>query len=378
MSRRCIFLATSERVPVASPAASLADYRDVVEQAISRVLTSGYFVLGPEVESLEAEFSDYVGTRDAVGVNSGTDAIALTLRALGIGPGDEVITVSHTAVATVAAIEQAGATPVLVDVEGDTLTMDVDQARAAVTSATRAVLPVHLYGNVSDVFAIRDLCDANGLALIEDCSQAHGAMVGDTHVGTKGTAGVFSCYPTKNLGALGDAGLVCTNDPELAQRLRRIRQYGWEARNRSLEMGVNSRLDEIQAAVLRAKLPFLDEDIRRRRAIARAYDLVLPGSGLVKVRERPDTQSAYHLYVIRSPDRNAVAEHFNTRGIDTAIHYPFPVHQQPAYVGRIRTGARMSETNSAAATVLSLPMYPQISAEDLDRVAQAMRAWRSL
>lgn len=378
MSLRCISLETSRRIPVASPAASLAEYREVVEQAISRVLSSGYYVLGPELDSLEAEFGAYVGALDAVGVNSGTDAIALTLRALGIGPGDEVITVSHTAVATVAAIEQAGATPVLVDVEADTLTMDVEQARVAITPATRAVLPVHLYGNVSDVFALRELCDASGLALIEDCSQAHGAMVGDAHVGTVGVAGVFSCYPTKNLGALGDAGLVTTNDPELAQRLRRVRQYGWEARNRSLEAGVNSRLDEIQAAILRAKLPFLAEDIRRRREIARTYDKALSGSGLARVAEHPGTHSSYHLYVIRSTDRDALTEHFNDRGIDTAIHYPFPVHQQPAYAGRIQTGSRMSETEAAAVTVLSLPMYPQLSVDDVDRVRQAISEWRSL
>lgn len=368
---------TDRRIPVASPGASLAEYRDEIEQAISRVLTSGHYVLGPEVESLEAEFSAYVGTQEAVGVNSGTDAIALTLRALGVGLGDEVITVSHTAVATVAAIEQVGATPVLVDVNSDTLTMDVEQAHAAVTPATRAIIPVHLYGNVCDVVGLRDLCDARGLALIEDCSQAHGARVGRAHVGTVGIAGVFSCYPTKNLGALGDAGLITTSDPGLARRLRRIRQYGWEVRNQSREVGVNSRLDEIQAAVLRTKLLHLDEDIRRKRKVARQYDQALSGSGLTRVSKRADTKSAYHLYVVRSTERDALMKHLDVRGIDTAIHYPFPVHQQLSYAGRLRTGHRMNETDAAAATVLSLPMYPQLSDDDVARVAQALTEWRS-
>jgi dTDP-4-amino-4,6-dideoxygalactose transaminase len=318
-----------------------------------------------------------VGVRETVGVNSGTDAIALTLRALEVGPGDEVITVSHTAVATVAAIEQAGATPVLVDVDPGTLTMDVEQARAVITPSTRAVIPIHLYGNVSDVHALRDLCESNNLVLIEDCSQAHGALVGGDHVGTVGVAGVFSCYPTKNLGALGDAGLITTNDPELARRLRRIRQYGWEARNQSLEVGVNSRLDEVQAAVLRVKLAHLDDDIRRRREIARRYDEALPGSGLSRVGERPDTKSAYHLYVIRTSERDSVAEHLNVRGIDTAIHYPFPIHRQPAYSGRVKTGPRMTQSENAATTVLSLPMYPQLDVDDVARVAQALSEWRS-
>lgn len=361
------------RIPVASPAASLAEYREDVDRAISRVLASRMFVLGPEVESLEAEFSEYVGSRTAVGVNSGTDAIALTLRALGIGHGDEVITVSHTAVATVAGIEQAGATPVLVDVDGETLTMDVDEARMSVSPATRAVIPVHLYGNVSDVFALRELCDQAGLALIEDCSQAHGSTLGGVHVGIVGDAGVFSCYPTKNLGALGDAGLIATNDLDLARRLRRVRQYGWEARNQSLEVGVNSRLDELQAAVLRAKLPHLESDIGRRREIARRYDEALRHSGLVRVRERPNTESSFHLYVVRTQQRDSVAQHFDALGIDTAVHYPTPVHLQPAYRQRIKTGRRMSESEMAATTALSLPMFPQLSSDEIARVTQAMR-----
>lgn len=372
MCRRYESLAASTVVPVASPQASLVAVRAEVDAAMRRVLDSGHYVLGPEVEAFENEFAAYVGTSHAVGVNSGTDALALTLRALDIGPGDEVITVSHTAVATVAAIEQAGATPVLVDVESRFLTMDAASLAAAVSPRTRAVVPVHLYGQVADLDAIARFCQSSGLALLEDASQAHGARWRGAHVGTVGRAGVFSCYPTKNLGALGDAGVVVTGDAELARRLRMMRQYGWEDRNNSLVPGVNSRLDEIQAAVLRVKLGRLDQDVLRRRGIAATYSTTLAPTGVVLPRERPGSESAFHLFVVQHDKRDWLRQKLAEDGIMTAIHYPHPIHTQPAYSGRVQTVGPMDRSVAAAGSVLSLPMFPELSDDDVDRVIVAL------
>ncbi len=358
-------------IPITDPGAQYLVLREEIDSAIKRVLASGYYILGPEVESFESEFAEYIGTRFAIGVANGTDALSLALRALGIGPGDEVITVSHTAVATVAAIEQAGATPVLIDVEPEFLTIDPALLDQALTRHTRAVVAVHLYGQAADIVRVQDFCNAHELALVEDVSQAHGATYNKRRLGSFGDIAIFSCYPTKNLGALGDAGLVLTNDSALAGRVRRLRQYGWVDRNLSIEQGVNSRLDEVQAAILRVKLPYLDASNERRRQIAHKYSEAFQDFriGVPLVRESND--HVFHLYVVQIDDRDGVRDRLAATGVQTAIHYPLPIHRQPAYLDRVRVATSMSVTNRAADRIVSLPVFPELSAEKSNFVARA-------
>lgn len=358
-----------EIIPVTDPGAQHLVFREQIEVAIKRVLNSGYYILGPEVEAFESEFAEYLGTQFAIGVANGTDALSIALRALGVGPGDEVITVSHTAVATVAAIEQAGATPVLVDVEPGFLTLDPSLLEQAVTKRTRAVVPVHLYGQAADITRIQDFCKSHGLALVEDVSQAHGAKYNGQRLGTFGDIAVFSCYPTKNLGALGDAGVVVTSDPALADRVRRLRQYGWQERNLSIEQGVNSRLDEVQAAILRVKLPFLDSGNKRRIEIAHSYSKVFFGSSIEAPLIRENSEHVFHLYVSQVNDRDVFRDRLAIAGVQTAIHYPLPVHRQPAYLGRLRTATSMSVTDHAVDRIVSLPIFPELSTQNSDFVS---------
>jgi dTDP-4-amino-4,6-dideoxygalactose transaminase len=359
-------------VPVTDPLAQYQALGTEIREAINRVLDSGQYILGPEVSGFEEEFAAYLGTVEAVGVASGTDALALALTALGIGPGDEVITVSHTAVATVAAIEQSGATAVLVDVEPGHLTMDPACLSQVINARTRAIVPVHIYGRPADLNAIQTVCSKHGLALVEDASQAHGATFFGTRVGSFGDVGIFSCYPTKNLGALGDAGVIVTRDPQVAARLRRLREYGWRERNLSIETGVNSRLDELQAAILRVKLLHLDAGNARRRAVAGRYRSRLKGLPIELSPDRPGSESANHLFVVEVEERDNLRSRLRADGIDTAVHYPNPVHLQPAYIGRIRTACSMQVTEAAAGRILSLPMYPEIGDEAIDRVCSAL------
>jgi dTDP-4-amino-4,6-dideoxygalactose transaminase len=358
-------------IPVTNPLAQAEHYGPEIRVAIDRVLASGHYILGPEVEALEREFATYIGTSFAVGVANGTDAIAIALRALDVGPGDEVITVSMTAVATVAAIEMVGASPVLVDVDPVYYTMDPNALTAAISPRTKAVIPVHLYGQPADLDSILSICNAAGIPIVEDASQAHGASLNGRRVGSIGVIGAFSCYPTKNLGALGDAGLLTTNDPNLAARLRGLRQYGWLERNWSLEPGVNSRLDELQAAILRVKLSHLDEMNERRATIACAYGQVLQGSRLITPAVRPQSAHAWHLYVVRSDRRDGIRDLLHSQGVGTAIHYPHPVHLQPAYAGRIATADSLATTECVAAEVLSLPLFPELDDSQLSRLVTA-------
>jgi dTDP-4-amino-4,6-dideoxygalactose transaminase len=358
-------------IPVTDPGAQYLVFREQIEVAIKRVLDSGYYILGPEVEAFESEFAEYIGTQFAIGVANGTDALSLALRALDIGPGDEVITVSHTAVATVAAIEQAGATPVLVDVEPGYLTLDSTLLEQALTDRTKAVIPVHLYGQAADIARIQDFCRTHGLALVEDVSQAHGAKYDGRRLGSFGDISTFSCYPTKNLGALGDAGIVVTSDPALADRVRRLRQYGWVDRNFSIEQGVNSRLDEVQAAILRVKLPYLDAGNERRREIADSYSAAFRGSRIEVPQVRENNEHVFHLYVAQVDERDTVRDRLGAAGVHTAIHYPLPIHRQPAYLGRVRTATTMPITDLAAGRILSLPVFPELSAVSSNFVARA-------
>ncbi|PJF26279.1 MAG: erythromycin biosynthesis sensory transduction protein eryC1, partial [Phototrophicales bacterium] len=317
-------------VPFNRPSGAHAALMPDIDAAIRRVLDSGWYILGREVEAFEAEFAAYHGVKHAVGVGNGTDAIELALRAAGIGAGDEVITVAHTAVATVCAVERAGAKPVLVDIDLQTCTLDPVAAEAAITPRTRAIIPVHLYGQPADMPALAEIAARHHLLLIEDCAQAHGARLNGQLVGTWGHLAAFSFYPTKNLGAVGDGGAVLTDDDDYAQRLRRLRNYGQTSRYDHTERGINSRLDELQAAILRVKLPHLDAQNARRRQIACQYD-----AGLAEFvntpPQRPGAESVYHLYVVRHPARDALKARLADAGIGTLIHYPTPIHLQPAY-----------------------------------------------
>ncbi|GIW05776.1 MAG: glutamine--scyllo-inositol aminotransferase [Dehalococcoidia bacterium] len=359
----------------ANPKAQYLAYREEIDGAIHAALESGRYILGEQVAAFEAEFAAYIGAAYAVGCGSGTEALRLALGALGIGPGDEVITVGHTAVATVAAIELAGATPVLVDIDPVHATLDPARIEAACTARTKAILPVHLYGQPADLTAILAVAARHGLRVVEDCAQAHGACWDGRRVGAFGDAACFSFYPTKNLGAIGDGGMVVTNDPAVANEARLLREYGWAERYVSHRVGWNSRLDELQAAVLRVKLRHLDADNARRRAIADRYDRELDGLGFALPARRPGATHVFHLYVIRHPERDRLLEFCRRHGVSPGIHYPVPVHLQPAYRGRMAGADRLPETERAAREVLSLPMYPELTDDEVSTVTAVLRAF---
>lgn len=350
----------SPRIPQASPLANYRAHAAGIDAAIRRVLDSGTYLSGAETRAFEAEFAAFLGVAHAVGTSNGTDALWLALAGCGIGAGDEVITVSHTAVATAAAIEMSGATPVFVDVDPRSLTLDPRGLESAKTSRTRAVVAVHLYGQPADLEAIGEFCQRHGCRLIEDCAQATGASYRGRRVGCIGDAGAFSFYPTKNLSALGDGGMVVTNSAARAAEMRALREYGWrDAARLSERSGRNARLDELQAAILHVKLPFLEAENARRQQLARAYHAALADCETLTLPKESDAgQSVYHQYVIRSPHRDALAAHLRNAGIATAIHYPVPIHAQPAY--RWATHESLPETTRAAAEVLSLPMFPEM------------------
>ena len=361
----------------ANPGAGYRALKAEIDAAVARALESGWYILGQEVKAFEAEFAAWLGAGKTVGCGNGTDAIVLALRGLGIGPGCAVATVSHTAVATVAAVEMVGATPVLIDVEPDHFTMDAADLAATLASSKlpiKAVLPVHLYGQAADLDAIGALCRANGLALIEDCAQAHGATWRGQKVGTFGDAATFSFYPTKNLGALGDGGAVALPTDDMSGRVAAIRQYGWRTHYISDDVGMNSRLDELQAAILRVKLAHLDAANARRQAIAAVYDEALRHTAIRPPARRAHAGHVFHLYVIRSPDRDAVQAKLRAAGIVSGIHYPMPVHLQPAYRDRVALGvAGCAQTEIAASQVLSLPLYPELTDDEVAQVAAELK-----
>ena len=355
-------------IPCANPLAQFESYAAEIESAVARVFRSNRYILGPEVEALEQEFADYIGTSHAIGVANGTDALEISVRALRLAPGDEVVTVSHTAVATVAAIEAAGAVPVLVDVDPVFFTLDPRQLAEVLTPRTKAVIAVHLYGQAADLDEIGRFCGAHGLALIEDVSQAHGATWRGRRLGSIGTIGCFSCYPTKNLGAIGDGGLITTNDRELARRIRMLREYGWQQRYISDIPGRNSRLDEVQAPILRVKLRHLDADNGRRRALAAQYTRLLNGQAIQIPEMRDEAEHVFHLYVVKVRHRQQIMDHLKSQDIHGGVHYPVPIHQQAAYEGRIHTASSMQVTETLAKEVLSLPIYPELEPHQVDKV----------
>jgi len=369
-------------IPQSSPGRDYQRHQAEIDAGLRRALDSGWYILGPEVRAFEAEFASYLGLSEGVGVASGTDAVEVALRALGVGPGDAVYTVSHTAVATVVGVERTGATPVLVDVNDATYTMDPASLAAAIAADPRpggarpaAVVVVHLYGQLAAMPEIMRVARGAGLLVVEDCAQAHGARRDGRVAGTWGDIAAFSFYPTKNLAALGDGGLVATDDAGLAARVRELRQYGWRDRYVSAVAGINSRLDEVQAAVLRAKLPHLDEDNARRRAIAARYDARLRGSVVGTPTVGPGAEHVFHQYVVRTSRRDELMAWLRERGIASAIHYPVPVHSQPGYAGRLPRAVELPVTERLASEILSLPIFPSLSDEEVDRVTETVLAW---
>lgn len=368
------------------PRASYLAHKREIDEAITRVLEGGAYILGAEVEAFEREFAQYLGVRYAVGVGSGTDALHVALRASGVGPGDAVFTVSHTAVATVAAIEMAGATPVFVDVDPAMYTMDpasledaVRHVRGAPSTGVgrpRAVVVVHLYGQPADLLAIRAVAARYDLTVIEDCAQSHGARLDGKTTGAWGEAAAFSFYPTKGLGAVGDGGLVATDDRQIAGRARAFRQYGWGERYVSETQGLNSRLDELQAAILRVKLRHLEADNARTRELAGRYDSILKDTGVVRPASRPRAVHAYHQYVVRAAGRDPLRQGLLEGGVGTAIHYPVPVHLQPAYKGRLPAVTSLQRTEEVVREILSLPIFPELPEAAVQRVGDAVKALR--
>ena len=356
----------------ANPTAQFKHYQTEIEEAVLAVMRGDCYVLGEEVSSLEQEFASFIGTTDSVGVANGTDGIELALRALEIGHGDEVVTVSHTAVATVAAIELVGAKPVLVDVESQYYTLNPLQLEEVLSSNTKAVIAVHLYGQAADMDAILAFCNKHKIYLIEDVSQAHGALYKERRLGSIGAIGCFSCYPTKNLGAIGDAGLVTTNDNSLAKKIRMLREYGWEKRV-SKFTGRNSRLDEIQAAVLRVKLKHLDADNQKRRQLAKYYTDQLSDLPIFLPDIRAEVEAVFHLFVIQVEDRQELLENLKEEGIQVGVHYPVPVHLQPAYQDIISTACDMSATEKLTQRIISLPIYPELSMNDAETIVTVLK-----
>jgi len=372
-------------VPPSLPAARYRAHRTEINAAIAEVFRGGRFILGSQTTAFEKEFAAFIGAACCVGVGSGTDALEIALRACGIGAGDAVLTVSHTAVATVSAIERAGATPVLVDVDASTFTMDPNRLEATILEYSKrrgararprlkAIIPVHLYGHPADMPAILSIARDHGLRVIEDCAQSHGASLRGRTTGTWGDLAAFSFYPTKNLGAFGDGGAVITNHPRLAERVHLLREYGWKDRYVSALPGINSRLDELQAAMLRVLLKHLPEENARRSEIARQYGQLLAPLDLALPQPSIDIVHVFHQYVVKTSRRDGLQEFLAGRGIATQVHYPMPVHRQPAYRQRLFSGRRgLPNTESVARQILSLPMSPYLKRKDVAMICSAVR-----
>ena len=337
-----------------------------ISQAIQRVLKSGWFVLGKEGESFEEEFSEYVGAQYGVGLNSGSDALYLAVKALGIGHGDEVITVSNTMLSTVDAVSRNGGRPVFVEIEPDTYLINPSEIEAKITARTKAILPVHLFGQAADMDKIIEIAEKHDLYVIEDACQAHGAEYKGKKVGSIGHVGCFSFYPTKNLGACGDGGMAVTNDGGLSEKLRKLRNYGQSQRYYHDFIGANSRLDEMQAAVLRVKLPYLDRWNDKRRNFARIYDSALEKTDVVTPKEEEYTKHVYHLYVIRHKQRDRLQQYLSNHGIQTLIHYPIPVHKQKAY----HLSDNLPVTEEICGEILSIPMNPWLELDDIEAISK--------
>ncbi len=365
------------QVPVIDLQQQFLSLRDELVAAVTAVLDSGRYALGPAVERFEREFAAAAGAEDCIAVESGTAALILALLAHGIGPGDEVITVSQTFIATAEAISWAGAKPVFADIDPRTHTMDPAALPGLLSSRTRAVIPVHLYGQPAEMDAIAQFAREHGLAVIQDAAQAHGALYRGKPLGALGSTVCYSFYPTKNLGSCGEGGAIATSDPEIAAACRALRDHGQAVKNRHDRIGLNARMQGVQGAVLSVKLPHLERWTEQRRQVAAWYDELLADSGVETPYRAPTGRHVFHLYVVRSPRRDALRAHLAERGVGTAIHYPVPIHRQPCYEELGMGEGSLPETERACREVLSLPMYPELTREAVEYVAEAVRSFPS-
>ena len=349
-----------------NPKEQYLSHKEEITKAIERVLESGWYILGSEVKAFEEEFAKFVGTTYAVGVASGTDALFLSLKAFDIGSGDEVITVSHTATATVSAIDATGAKAIFVDIDEEYFGMDVSKVEALITPRTKAIIPVHIYGHPCEMDSLLGIAKKNNLHIIEDCAQASGAKYKNRDVGSIGDLGCFSFFPTKNLGALGDGGAITTDSKVLHDKLMMLRQYGWDEKRESQFQGYNSRLDEIQAAILRVKLKHLREDIEKRNHVANLYNKYLKDSDIILPQKREDSYHAYHLFVIKTQKRDELMSYLKEKDILSLIHYPKAVHMQKQW----QTNQELATTEKILKTILSLPIYPELKEESVEMIAE--------
>jgi dTDP-4-amino-4,6-dideoxygalactose transaminase len=361
-------------IPLVDLKAQYRALKPEIDQAIQRVLDNAQFILGPAVSSFEQDFAAFCHSADAIGVNSGTSALHLALLAAGVRPGDEVITVPFTFVATVAAIEYAQARPVFVDIEPTYFTMDPAKIERAVTPRTKAIVPVHLYGQPADMDAIRDVADRHRLIVIEDACQSHGSEYKGRRCGSMGLLGCFSFYPGKNLGAYGEGGAIVTSDPALATKVRLLRSWGEEVRYEHKHRGFNYRMDGVQGAVLGVKLKYLEAWTEARRSHAAEYTRRLTGTAASAPTERPASRHVYHQYVVRVPERDAWRAALTEAGVQTGVHYPIPVHLQPAYADLGYSSGDFPIAEQAAAEVLSLPMFPEMTDQQIESIAIVFRA----
>lgn len=364
------------RVPFGDLKSHYQAYKSQIDTAVQRVLSSGYFILGPELERFEKDFEEYLGTGYVAGCASGTEAIYLALAACGVGPGDEVLVVAHTAVPTINAVSMTGARPVFVDIDAETCVMDVDDIESRISSRTKAIVPVHLYGQMVDMDRIMAIAHKHGLKVVEDCAQSTGAKQNGTTAGIIGDYGAFSFYPSKNLGAFGDGGAVSTRSRENYDQLVMLRNYGQSRRYYHDTVGINSRLDEIQAAILSAQIPFVPEWNQRRQEIARRYTENLSDCVQTPV-EAEGNEHVYHLYVIQTKHRDELQAYLLEQGVQTLIHYPIPAHLQKAYAELGYKPGSLPATERVTKRILSLPMYPGLTDEQVDAVIAAVRQFHS-
>ena len=363
-------------IPFGDPSASYKAHKSEIDQAIKQVLDSGWYVLGREVDAFEEEFASFHGKDfHAIGVANGTDAIALCLRGLGLGTGDEVMTPSHTAVATVAGIELAGCTPVFADIDPITRCIAPKSIEERMGTNTRVVMPVHIYGQPAEMHRILDVAKTHNLAVVEDCSQAHGAEIDGKKVGTFADISAYSCYPTKNLGGTGDGGMILCRSKEFAEKIKSLRQYGWNEARESITPGFNSRLDELQAAILRVKLQHLADDNDKRRKIALRYNQAFQDLPITIPALNENELHAMHLYVIEYDRRNELMAHLRSHQIGASLHYPLAVHQHSAYAHRIRGGNNLPFTDLFYQRNLTLPMYPELSNDAVEHIISTVLNW---
>ena len=362
----------NQTIPLVDLKAQYRAIRPEIDTAIATVITNTSFIMGPMVSEFERQFADFCGVDHCIGVSSGTAALTLALRALGIGPGDEVITTAHTFIATAEAICAVGAQPVFVDIDPITYTLDPDRFAAAITSATRAVIPVHIYGQPAAMDRINLIAETHGLAVIEDAAQAHGATWQGQLAGSLAHLGCFSFYPGKNLGAYGDAGAVTTNDPALAEQIRSLRNHGRRDKYVHDQVGYGERLDTLQAAILTVKLAHLADWTAARRRLAARYHTLLADLDLILPQEADEANAAWHLYVVRTPHRDQIVDQLKRHGVEAGIHYPLPLHLQPAFASLGSRAGDLPVTEAVSATCLSLPLFPEMTDAQQDRVAELL------